>query len=363
MFTLVVLQATLAQLGQVPIVFSATDVAVGQRVTAAQLVQRTVPGFWAGRTYVEANDASLAVNGTLAEPLAEGDMLSWGVFVSAMSAEECTTWRPGVKKARTLPPAQPPDGGSMKYVIAARDVPQGKVLEADDLMESGMPPWVGTRSLVPASARALLIGERALVRFDTGDMLRPGALSGFASPDRCRLWKAEFGNVFDERGAPPETKKLECPTGAAAHSAKGSLLSPREFVLSPGWVFRCETKEGVSEGPRVTWSRRGTPFERASFRNGLREGVTVLTTEQSTLTLQFLNGVMMEGPEGTLEIAVAKKDLPAGTKLEPSMLMRSVGPDLLALWVVTREQMGLAMGKTLSVRVRAGAPIFFSDLK
>jgi hypothetical protein len=187
-------------------------------------------------------------------------------------------------------------------------------------------------------------------------MLRWRALASFAPPERCTLWKAQFGNVFDDRGEPEEAKSLSCPAGTSTQSARYTQLPKESFLSAPGWVLRCMTDDGRSEGPLVTWSRQGKTSQRSRFANNLRDGVTVLTSTQETLQLEFTEGVVKKLPPGDEQIVVAARDLPAGTRLTREHLSSTLAAPLLQLWVVTPSTFGVAKGAKLGVALKQGIP-------
>jgi flagella basal body P-ring formation protein FlgA len=343
------------------VVFS-VDVEVGQRLTAEMLSQRKVPASLVTPGVVVLDDAGNVLSQTLVEPGQKGAIVSWGHFSAAMSDNECPGW------VTEKPRASPGDPGMpdkpRRVVIAARNVAQGAVLTAADLAETELPVYLPGRFIPGAADKAKLVGERALVRFFRGDFVRYSGLAGWAHADRCKIYRREWGNVFDERGAPAELGELACPKEAKAVSGKHVLLEGESPTAAAGWTYGCVLPDGRADGPAATWSRRGELIERASFAGGVRDGKTVITNGAASTTLEFTKGTLTSAlPAGSdIEAVVAKLPLRAGMRMDRAMF-NSV-PTSMAVFpsIVSTVRWRDVSGRVLKRNVAKGAPLFYSDL-
>lgn len=126
----------------VPIVVAVEDLGAGTPVTLDRISQRSLPEQFVTPSLVQPDKVSRVMNLKLRVPLQAGDPLRW----SDVAAEAET-----------------------KVLFAAREVPLGAVLTADDVRDAAVGDALLTASWVRAEEQAGLIGRITIAPFHKGD--------------------------------------------------------------------------------------------------------------------------------------------------------------------------------------------------
>ncbi|MCA2976921.1 MAG: hypothetical protein INH41_00495 [Myxococcaceae bacterium] len=178
----------------VPIVVVAVDVKAGETLSMEHLSQRAIPEQFLGPSMVRPDEAADVVGQRVTMALPAGAPVPWAAVESPSWAEAFSSCvaavRPPVDArasavgqrglarvqagARTAsappPPLDVPGDGPGLRVTRALAV--GEVLRPDDVAAVQVPPMLRTVSLVRAADRELVVGARALVELEPGDVLR-----------------------------------------------------------------------------------------------------------------------------------------------------------------------------------------------
>ena len=178
----------------VPVVVVAVDMTEGNVVTMEQISQRSIPDQFMTAAYVTPDQARLIIGKPINFPLLAGDPLTWSAFADLSrhaAVQDCATAiKPEVDAAgastlaslveelrvggATPPEASPmpepaPDAeGNVEVVTAVRGLTPG-VIGSTDVIVTKVPVRFVTKSWVPGSERATVVGARLLVTIQAHD--------------------------------------------------------------------------------------------------------------------------------------------------------------------------------------------------
>jgi Flp pilus assembly protein CpaB len=125
-----------------PVVVATQDIPEGTVVTFDHLAQRSVPEQFVTSSAIKPDSASYIVNQRILVPVQAGDMLLWSQF-----------------ETRKLMPG----------MVAARDIPAGVKLTAEDVESRGIAPDMVTPSYVKDAERPQVVGRSVTTAFRKGD--------------------------------------------------------------------------------------------------------------------------------------------------------------------------------------------------
>jgi Flp pilus assembly protein CpaB len=126
----------------VPVVVASQDIPEGTVVTFDMINQRSVPEQFVTSSIVKPDSATYIVNQRLQVPVQAGDPLLWSQF-------ETKKLTPGL--------------------VAARDIPVGAKLAAEDVEPRGLTPDIVTPSYVKDAERPQVVGRSVSAAFRKGD--------------------------------------------------------------------------------------------------------------------------------------------------------------------------------------------------
>lgn len=126
----------------VPVVVASEDIPEGTVLTFDIISQRSIPGQFVTESVVKPDNVSSILGKHITAPVRAGDTLLWSQFQNP-------------KQANGL--------------VAARDIPVGDPLKAEDVEDREMPPSFVTPSFVRQSERPQIVGRTVTAAFRKGD--------------------------------------------------------------------------------------------------------------------------------------------------------------------------------------------------
>ncbi|WP_331102970.1 SAF domain-containing protein [Archangium sp.] len=126
----------------VPVVVASQDVPEGTVVTFDMISQRSVPEQFVTSSVVKPDSATYIVNQRILVPVQAGDMMQWSQFETRKMASG---------------------------LVAARDIPAGVKLTAEDVEPRDMAPDIVTPSYVKDAERPQVVGRSVTTAFRKGD--------------------------------------------------------------------------------------------------------------------------------------------------------------------------------------------------
>jgi Flp pilus assembly protein CpaB len=194
----------------VPVLVASRDVKEGEKLSAADLSETTLPEQFVTDSAVRAADRDLVIGRAVPRPLQRGDVIFYPIFARTTAAADACgiKIRPAVQaaedeaKARAFesftaaqPKSRPalsggaealPAGASdVEVVVITRDVEEGAVLEASALATRRLPRDLVTPSLVTGAHLKEVAGTRIVVAVQEGDRLMWQMLDDSKSPQRA----------------------------------------------------------------------------------------------------------------------------------------------------------------------------------
>jgi Flp pilus assembly protein CpaB len=187
-----------------------SDLDEGAVVTEDTLVEMQLPEQFVSLSNVRPADRSRLLGRKITQPLQQGDPLMWQDFAPAEArhrAEACAERIAATVDARgneerpkavaafvagmrrddrpgALGAVPPASANRTRCVVASKDLNEGTVLRAEDLVEGQLPSLLATASDVPVEERSKLVGKRLVVPLQKGDAIMWQMLDDAAHPAR-----------------------------------------------------------------------------------------------------------------------------------------------------------------------------------
>lgn len=241
-----------------PVAVAARPLAAGTVVTQEMLAQRLLPASLVTPSLVAPGSTAYLLRQRLLEPLAAGEPLQWSQFATTASRpENLQPYCQAVKEAQPRQRAYPEAPGEKQprtVLVAVKGLPRGTVLKRDMLATRVLPPEFVSPYVVLEDGANAVEGQRLLVPVEAGDLLRYPQLAVYASEPRCDWLFEEGGNVYEKQG-PAEARALQCPAGTTKR--EGVPAGAKWTPTLPGWMARCEKRDGTAHGPVRAWHRLG----------------------------------------------------------------------------------------------------------
>ncbi|MBN1206407.1 MAG: hypothetical protein JXB05_15960 [Myxococcaceae bacterium] len=205
-----------------PVLVMAQDLSAGEQITYDVLSQRAIPARFVTDSMVRPEEAPSLIKRPLPLALKAGDILLWGMFADHSAPDACfaaispkvhaagqtardeAISRFGERMGDPLPTPDPVPvlkadaSGEISVVVAAAEIPEGKVIDASLLTVGKFPSYMLTSSFVPAEQLRELVGTRAVLPIQAKDALMWQLLDHAERPKRVITCMSEAGAAKSE---------------------------------------------------------------------------------------------------------------------------------------------------------------------